>query len=65
MDDDNNRSFDGTIGKETIQRVGVKRKLQNSQDKCQTKKRKISTNVPEEVELSQKYLRSADDPRRC
>lgn len=60
VDDDEEWDFDGTVGGDSKQRVGVKRNWQDFHDKCCRKKRKVWTNVAESVVLSQELLLLAD-----
>lgn len=60
VDDDEHWDLDGSRGEESAQRVGVKRRLQDWQDKCQTKRWKALINITEADELAQKLLRSSD-----
>lgn len=51
-DDDGDWYFDGAIGGESLQRVGVKGMLLESRDTCPAKERSVPTNFAEKVELA-------------
>lgn len=50
--------IDAIVG-ESVQSVGVKRKLLNLQDKCRAKEKRVTPNVAEAAELAQELLRSS------
>lgn len=60
VDDDKYWKFDGAKGGESTEIVDMKRKLLDLWDGCQTKKRRVPTNVAEAVEIAQELLRLAD-----
>lgn len=58
VDYDGDWDFDGAIGGEAAQRVGLKRKLLSLQDECRTKTRRVPMNSTEMVELPYELLQS-------